>query len=161
MPQKLLPLEKLLVSKSGYATSICKSITFALIAVYGFGTAAWMYFMRGNTEHLASNLLIGCVAVFVINYRKLVYVAPEGMVRDTHTWFVSYRELLKWNDVKSVGIMYKGSEAMGFLDKITWAAILCERAQVGELKNCSRNICQRYRWNEIDSRRYVFVQALK
>jgi hypothetical protein len=155
VPQKLLPLEKLLVSKSGYATSICKSITFALIAVYGFGTAAWMYFMRGNTEHLASNLLIGCVAVFVINYRKLVYVAPEGMVRDTHTWFVSYRELLKWNDVKSVGIMYKGSEAMVFLEQdILGGKYMFERAQVGELKKLLKKYLPGdIDVNEIDSRR--------
>lgn len=155
MPRKLPPLEKLLVSKSGYATSICKSVTFALIAVYGFGTAAWMYFVHANTEHLASNLLIGCAAIFVINYRKLVYAAPEGMVRDTHTWFVHYREILKWSDVKSAGIMYKGNEAMVFLEQdVLGGKFMFEKAQIADLKKVFKKYLPAdIDVNEIDSRR--------
>lgn len=151
MPQKLAPLEKLLVSKSGYIATTCKSITFALIGVYGFGTAAWMYFVNNSTQHLASNLLIGCAAVFVINYRKLVYVSPEGMARDTHTWFAHYRELLKWNDVKSIGIMYKGSEAMVFLEQdVLGGKYMFDANQIDDLKKLFKKYLPGKDINEID-----------
>ena len=151
MPDKLPPLEKLLTSKSGYATSVIKSLTFALIGFYGLGSAYWAYFVKGTTEHLASNMLIGCAAFFVINYRKLVYISPEGVVKETHTWITHQRELLKWGEVKSIGIMYKGSEAMVFLERdVTGLKFLFEKSQVDDLKKLFRKYLPKMDINEID-----------
>lgn len=81
------------------------------------------------------NLLIGCMAFFVIKYQKLIYVSPLGMVRETHTWLTSHRELLRWDEVKFITIMYRGASAIVFLerDAMGWK-VLFGKEQIPALK---------------------------
>ena len=107
MSQKLVPLQRLLVSKTGSANSNFKTFTFAAIGVYLLGSTLWRYYSRGITEGMLSNLIIGFASFFALKYQKIVYLSPIGMVKETHTWVTHHRELLKWEEIKFITIMKK------------------------------------------------------
>lgn len=131
---KLPELDRLLVSKSGQAAGTLKSITFALIGVYALGGAAWRYFAAGNTHNAFYNILIGVMSFFVLKYEKRLYVAPTGIVKETHTWITHHREVMKWDSIKFVTIMHKRGEAMVFFERDTlgWKVLFADD-QVAEL----------------------------
>ena len=136
MSQKLVPLQRLLVSKTGSANSNIKTFTFAAIGVYLLGSTLWRYYSRGITEGMLSNLIIGFASFFALKYQKIVYLSPIGMVKETHTWVTHHRELLKWEEIKFITIMKKRKQTLVFLEKDTlgWK-LLFDNDQVSDLKN--------------------------
>ena len=136
MSQKLVPLQRLLVSKTGSANSNFKTFTFAAIGVYLPGSTLWRYYSRGITEGMLSNLIIGFASFFALKYQKIVYLSPIGMVKETHTWVTHHRELLKWEEIKFITIMKKRKQTLVFLEKDTlgWK-LLFDNDQVSDLKN--------------------------
>ena len=135
MQGKLLELENLLVSRSGRTTSNYKTATFAAIGIYLIGGTLWRYYSQGVTEKILPNIILGFASFFALNYRKLVYLSPIGMVKETHTWITHHREVMKWEDIKFITLMHKGGETMVFLERDTlgWE-VLFERDQVSDLK---------------------------
>jgi hypothetical protein len=132
---KLPELENLLVSRSGRTTSNYKTATFAAIGIYLIGGTLWRYYSQGVTEKILPNIILGFASFFALNYRKLVYLSPIGMVKETHTWITHHREVMKWEDIKFITLMHKGGETMVFLERDTlgWK-VLFERDQVSDLK---------------------------
>ncbi|MCW1712689.1 MULTISPECIES: hypothetical protein [Synergistaceae] len=135
MQGKLPELENLLVSRSGRTTSNYKTATFAAIGIYLIGGTLWRYYSQGVTEKILPNIILGFASFFALNYRKLVYLSPIGMVKETHTWITHHREVMKWEDIKFITLMHKGGETMVFLERDTlgWK-VLFERDQVSDLK---------------------------
>ena len=135
MQGKLPELENLLVSRSGRTTSNYKTATFAAIGIYLIGGTLWRYYSQGVTEKILPNIRLGFASFFALNYRKLVYLSPIGMVKETHTWITHHREVMKWEDIKFITLMHKGGETMVFLERDTlgWK-VLFERDQVSDLK---------------------------
>ena len=135
MQGKLPELENLLVSRSGRTTSNYKTATFAAIGIYLIGGTLWRYYSQGVTEKILPNIILGFASFFALNYRKLVYLSPIGMVKETHTWITNHREVMKWEDIKFITLMHKGGETMVFLERDTlgWK-VLFERDQVSDLK---------------------------
>ena len=135
MQGKLQELENLLVSRSGRTTSNYKTATFAAIGIYLIGGTLWRYYSQGVTEKILPNIILGFASFFALNYRKLVYLSPIGMVKETHTWITHHREVMKWEDIKFITLMHKGGETMVFLERDTlgWK-VLFERDQVSDLK---------------------------
>ena len=135
MQGKLPELENLLVSRSGRTTSNYKTATFAAIGIYLIGGTLWRYSSQGVTEKILPNIILGFASFFALNYRKLVYLSPIGMVKETHTWITHHREVMKWEDIKFITLMHKGGETMVFLERDTlgWK-VLFERDQVSDLK---------------------------
>ena len=135
MQGKLPELENLLVSRSGRTTSNYKTATFAAIGIYLIGGTLWRYYSQGVTEKILPNIILGFASFFALNYRKLVYLSPIGMVKETHTWITHHREVMKWEDIKFITLMHKGGETMVFLERDTlgWK-VLFERDQVCDLK---------------------------
>ncbi len=135
MSQKLVPLQRLVVSKTGSVNSNFKTFTFAAIGVYLIGLTAWKYFSAGITDGMLPNLIIGASAFFVLKYQKIVYMSPIGMVKETHTWITHHRELLKWEDIAFITIMRKRKQTLVFLERDTlgWK-LLFDNDQVDGLK---------------------------
>ncbi len=135
MQGKLPELENLLISRSGRTTSNYKTATFAAIGIYLIGGTLWRYYSQGVTEKILPNIILGFASFFALNYRKLVYLSPIGMVKETHTWITHHREVMKWEDIKFITLMHKGGETMVFLERDTlgWK-VLFERDQVSDLK---------------------------
>jgi hypothetical protein len=132
---KLPELENLLVSRSGRTTSNYKTATFAAIGIYLIGGTLWRYYSQGVTEKILPNIILGFASFFALNYRKLVYLSPIGMVKETHTWITHHREVMKWEDIKFITLMHKGGETMVFLERDTlgWK-VLFKCDQVNDLK---------------------------
>ena len=136
MSQKLVPLQRLLVSKTGSVNSNFKTFTFAAIGVYLLGSTLWRYYSLGITEGVFPNLIIGFASFFALKYQKVVYLSPIGMVKETHTWVTHHRELLKWEEIKFITIMKKRKQTLVFLEKDTlgWK-LLFDNDQVADLKD--------------------------
>mgnify|MGYP003589116215 FL=1 len=151
MQGKLPELENLLVSRSGRTTSNYKTATFAAIGIYLIGGTLWRYYSQGVTEKILPNIILGFASFFALNYRKLVYLSPIGMVKETHTWITHHREVMKWEDIKFITLMHKGGETMVFLERDTlgWK-VLFERDQVSDLKKFFKQYIPDIEINEID-----------
>jgi hypothetical protein len=132
---KLPELENLLVSRSGRTTSYFKSATFAAIGIYLLGGTFWRYYSLGVRDNILPELMLGFASFFVLNYRKLVYISPIGMVKETHTWITHHREVMKWEEINFITLMHKGDETMVFLERDTlgWK-VLFKCDQVNDLK---------------------------
>ena len=135
MQGKLPELENLLISRSGRTISNYKTATFAAIGIYLIGGTLWRYYSQGVTEKILPNIILGFASFFALNYRKLVYLSPIGMVKETHTWITHHREVMKWEDIKFITLMHKGGETMVFLERDTlgWK-VLFKCDQVNDLK---------------------------
>ena len=136
MSQKLVPLQRLLISKTGSTNTNLKTFTFAAIGVYLIGSTAWRYFSAEITDAMTSNLIIGAASFFVLKYQKIVYVSPVGMVKETHTWVTHHRDLLRWEDIAFITIMRKRKQTLVFLERDTlgWK-LLFDNDQIDELKS--------------------------
>ena len=135
MQGKLPELENLLIYKTATFAAIGITATFAAIGIYLIGGTLWRYYSQGVTEKILPNIILGFASFFALNYRKLVYLSPIGMVKETHTWITHHREVMKWEDIKFITLMHKGGETMVFLERDTlgWK-VLFERDQVSDLK---------------------------
>ena len=151
MRGKLPELENLLVSRSGRTASNYKTATFAAIGVYLIGGALWRYYSQGVTEKILPNIILGLASFFVLNYRKLIYVSPIGMVKETHTWITHHREVMKWEEINFITLMHKGRETMVFLERDTlgWK-VLFERDQVNDLKKIFKHYIPDIEINEMN-----------
>ncbi len=151
MQGKLPELENLLVSRSGRTTSNYKTAAFVAIGVYLIGGTLWRYFSLGITDKALPNIILGFASFFALNYRKLVYVSPIGMVKETHTWITHHREVMKWEELKFITLMHKKGETMVFLERdlLGWK-VLFERDQVDDLKKIFKRYIPDIEINEID-----------
>ena len=151
MQGKLPELENLLVSRSGRTTSNYKTATFAAIGIYLIGGTLWRYYSQGVTEKILPNIILGFASFFALNYRKLVYLSPIGMVKETHTWITHHREVMKWEEIKFITLMHKKGATMVFLerDNLGWK-VLFERDQVNDLKRIFKQYIPDIEINEID-----------
>lgn len=112
-----------------------KSTIFALTGVYLIGLTAWRYFSSGVSTGAQYALLVGALSFFVVKYRKLVYVSSVGVVRETRTWRTAHREVFLWDDVQFISIIFRGNEAMVFMerDSMGWK-VLFGRDQIPALR---------------------------
>lgn len=150
MSVKLPELEKLLVSKSGMIAGNFKTATFVTIGVYLLGTTLWRYFSLGITDNAAANIFIGLASFFALKYQKLIYISPVGVVKETHTWITHHREVMKWEDIKFITIMYKRGEAMVFFERdvLGWK-VLFDESQIDALKELFKKYVPKVTVNDI------------
>lgn len=144
-------MDRLLVSKSGQAAGRVKSAAFGLTGVYLLALTAWRYFAHGITSGAQYTILVGALSFLVIRYSKLVYLSPSGVVRETRTWRTSHREVMRWDEVKAVSIVYRGKEAMVFLerDAMGWKALF-DREQAQALKEIFAEYIPHIEIDEVD-----------
>lgn len=128
-----------------------KTATFAAIGVYLLGITFWRYYSLGITDKVLPNIILGFASFFALRYRKLVYVSPIGMVKETHTWITHHREVLKWEEIQFITLMNRKSETMVFLERdvLGWK-VLFERDQMVDLKKIFRNYIPDIEINEME-----------
>ena len=105
----------------------------------------------GVTDKALPNLIIAAASFFALRYQKLVYVSPIGMVKETHTWITHHREVMKWEEIQFITLMYKQGATMVFLerDSLGWK-LLFERDQMVDLKKIFRNYIPDIEINEME-----------
>ncbi|MDO5562702.1 MAG: hypothetical protein Q4F74_03720 [Synergistaceae bacterium] len=135
MTNKLPELEKLLVSNSGRSNSTLMSAGLFAVGTYLLGSLAWKYWTGKKADGAAFDIIISLAAFFLMRYQKMIYIAPEGIVRELHTWISHGREIVQWKDIHLVTILSKKNECIAFFEKGTLSVkISFKREQIGELK---------------------------
>ncbi len=131
---ELEQLECLLVSKSTNRVDGWKRLTFGLLAVYLAVTGAMEFMAAGVNQKVVINFFLSLCGVLVLKFDKEVYVSPAVCVKETHTWFSHLREILRWNEIRHVTLMTKGTGLTAFLEKdvIGWK-LLFERNDMAAL----------------------------
>ncbi len=151
MKGKLPELEKLLVSKSGRAAGKYKTAAFAAIGVYLLGGTIWRALNGSLTAKALPDVLLGFASFFAMKYEKIVYLSPEGMVKETHTWITHHREIMRWEEMAFITLMHKKSETMVFLERdfLGWK-VLFDRGQADDLKKIFKRFIPDVEINEMD-----------
>lgn len=62
-------------------------------------------------------LLVGACCVYVSSYRKRMYLADEGVVRETGGWFGKRQSLIPWSEVTFVTLARRGRQMMAFFER--------------------------------------------
>ncbi|HPI97709.1 MAG TPA: hypothetical protein PLV56_03105 [Synergistales bacterium] len=86
-----------------------------LSAVIGFGLVSYgaSTFFSGSIHKLQQTLpytVIGLGCLFVSGFKKLIYITPQGIVREYRTWGSKGKDLISWNDIGEIFIKEKGQE---------------------------------------------------
>lgn len=128
--------KRLLVSKSGKSMGTLKTWFFCLLGCYLVGSGAWRLYNGVPFKTVIHSLLIGTACLLVMRYKKLLYVSPEGFVKETHTWFTHHREMLRWEEVQFITMMYRREEVMVFVERdvLGWK-MMFESSQSEDLKD--------------------------
>lgn len=133
MPE-LEQLECLLVSKSSRTVNGWKRFTFGALAAYLAVTGVMEFMNEGFSQKVAVNAFLCVCSLLVLKFEKKIYASPLGFVKDTHTWFSHHRELLRWDDIRHVTLVTKGTGLTAFLEKdvVGWK-LLFERNDMAAL----------------------------
>ncbi|MDR1875563.1 MAG: hypothetical protein LBQ90_11210 [Synergistaceae bacterium] len=75
-------------------------------------------------------LIVGAACVYGSLFRKKIYLAPEGIVRETQTPLARNREILPWSEVRHVTLAFRKKDMLVLFEKGTMGwKVLCEREQ--------------------------------
>lgn len=120
-------MEDIVLSRSG--TPFPKWMSW-LVLVVGLLLVA-----DGMRDFAFHKLFVGACCAYAAGYRKKMYLADEGIVRESGTWFRKGREVLPWDEVKFVTLAFKGKEMMAFFERdITGWKLLFDREQEAEVR---------------------------
>lgn len=61
--------------------------------------------------------LVGVIVLYIAGYEKRIFLSDEGIVREVKTWVRNNRSILRWEDVKYVGLARRGSRMMAFFEE--------------------------------------------
>lgn len=114
---ELEQLECLLVSKSSRTVDGWRRFTFGALAAYLAVTGVMGFMNEGFSQKTAVNAFLCVCSLLVLKFEKKIYASPLGFVKDTHTWFSHHRELLRWDDIRHVTLVTKGTGLTAFLEK--------------------------------------------
>lgn len=106
------------------------------------------FFLMADALRLFSfhKLLVGVCCVYVSGYRKRMYLAEEGVVRETGGWFGRRREMIPWGEVTFVTLARRGRQMMGFFERgDTGWKLLFDLEQQGPLEALLKEKCPEIR----------------
>ncbi|OUO94010.1 hypothetical protein [Cloacibacillus sp. An23] len=131
---ELEQLECLLKSKSSRTIDGWRRFTFGALAAYLLVTGVTEFRASGVNQKVVINAFLCICGVLVLKFEKKVYASPLGFVKDTHTWFSHHREVLRWDEIRHVTLVTKGTGLTAFLEKdvIGWK-LLFERNDMAAL----------------------------
>lgn len=109
--------EVLLLSKaSGVASRYRTSL--ALLLGLGFLALCVYELYRGHPpREVLSKIFVGAALTYGSGYRKKISLTPEGIVKETRTFFSESRQVLAWEEVKHVTLAFKRDEMMGLFER--------------------------------------------
>jgi len=113
-------MEAIIESQSSYSASLKMKVVLFLFGVYCIYSAFSAFEIY--------KVIVAIVAFYGIVYKKKIYVSSNGLVREVRGVLGTSVEVLPWEDVKGVTIVYKGDSMMAFFEKgITGWKILFKR----------------------------------
>ena len=99
------------------------------VGVLLLGTAMRGY-LTGSGDSLVAKLFVGAACLYALGFDKKMYVADEGIVKETKTWLNRNREVFPWDEVKFVTLAFRGGNMMAFFERgVTGWKLLFRRDQ--------------------------------
>ena len=87
-------------------------------------------------------LIVGVCCAYAAGYSKRMYLADEGIVRESGSWFASRKEVLPWEEVAFVTLALKWRQIMAFFERgETGWRLLFDRDQREPLESLLRVKC--------------------
>jgi hypothetical protein len=92
--------------------------------VFIFGVLLAGSFLRDTLRALPlaetfPELLAGAACLYGSLFRKRIYLAPEGIVRETQSPFACGREVLPWSEVRHVTLAFRKQDMLALFEKGT------------------------------------------
>jgi hypothetical protein len=143
-------MERLLVSRSGKKNGFTQTAVFFMAACCFLFTAWLRWRDSANLKEAGYSLIIAAGFFIALKYEKLIYISREGFVKETHTWFTHHREILRWDEVRFITLMYRRRDLMLFAERDTlgWK-VPFELSQAGEVKALLERYIPEVEVNEI------------
>ena len=102
------------------------------------GTAMQGY-LTGRGDSLVAKFFVGAACLYALGFDKKLYVADEGIVKETKTWLNRNREVFPWDEVKFVTLAFRGGQMMAFFERgVTGWKLLFRRDQEEPLRGLIR-----------------------
>jgi hypothetical protein len=110
-----------------------------ILGIFLLGDGLRQYLGNYGLGMIASKLLIGSACLYVLGFRKRLYLAGEGLVKETRTWLSNNREVFPWGEVKFVTLAFRGDKMMALFERdITGWRLPFERADEERLRRILR-----------------------
>ncbi len=88
---------------------------------------------------LTSQIFIGLCALYVLGFRKKLYLGTEGVVRETKSWFLNNRDVLPWSEIRHVTLAFRRDKMLALFERdLTGWKLLFPRSVEGELRETLR-----------------------
>ncbi|WP_156789425.1 hypothetical protein [Aminomonas paucivorans] len=116
-------------SLSGSPMPLWMKVFIGAAGVLLLGTAMRGY-LTGSGDSLVAKLFVGAACLYALGFDKKMYVADEGIVKETKTWLNRNREVFPWEEVKFVTLAFRGGNMMAFFERgVTGWKLLFRRDQ--------------------------------
>lgn len=79
--------------------------------------SSWLYQLIKGESRPISYLAVGVICLVCSSYRKSFILCSEGIVREQAVFGRRYREILPWQQVRSVSLAFKGHSMMVLFEK--------------------------------------------
>lgn len=139
----------LLLSLFKGETSFIRNVSIFALGLLFLAWGAYKLYLKNPLQDFLPPLLIGFALSYSSGYRKKIYLSPEGLVKETASFFSVSRQSLPWTEIRHVTLMFRKNEMLGFFEQgIKGWKIPFEREQ----ENTLRQILKKYIPNiEIDT----------
>ena len=101
-------------------------LAYALLAFLSVKEKAFLYLMTGGAM------------LFISGFHKRAFLAPQGVVRESWSWTGKNVQVLPWERISHITLVYRGDQMMVFfergLEETTGIRVLFQRAQEETLR---------------------------
>ena len=128
--------EVLLDSKASVTTPRSLRLCMLLCGVLLFGNCFYEMFRLGKTiQDTFPKLIVAVACTYACGFRKKLYLAPEGIIRETRNWFTRNEDTLPWEQIRHVTLAFRRNDMLALFEKGTMGwKIPCNRQDEAALR---------------------------
>ena len=110
----------LLDSKVSETTPRSLRLCMLVCGVLLFGSSFYeMSRLEKTIRDTFPKLIIAVACTYAYGFRKKIYLAPEGIVRETQSWFSRNEDTLPWEQIRHVTLAFRRNDMLVLLEKGT------------------------------------------
>ncbi len=107
---------------------LCGALLFA-DCFYG------MFRPEKNIRDTFPKLIVAVACTGACGFRKKIYLAPEGIARQTQSWFTRNEDVLPWEQVRHVTLAFRKGDMLALFEKGTMGwKVPCSREDEDTLR---------------------------
>jgi hypothetical protein len=106
-----------LLEAKSTASSIGLSVGSFICGLLLIGSSLFYHYYAARGDISYGQIIMGVVLLYSSGYRRKFYISSDGVVRLGKGWFTSHRDVLRWNKVRAVTIMFRGRSIAALFEK--------------------------------------------